>query len=82
MGFLSGSDGDESACLQETHVPLLGNPVEKGLAIYSGILDWRIPWKEEPGGLQSMGVTKSWKILSDNTHTHTNTFIFISIKLI
>ena len=32
-----------------------GNPLEKGMATHSSILSWRIPWKEEPGGLQSMG---------------------------
>ena len=31
------------------------NPVEKGMATHSSILAWRIPWTEEPGGLQSMG---------------------------
>ena len=34
--------------------------LEKGLATYSSILSWRIPWTEEPGGIQSMEVTKSW----------------------
>ena len=29
--------------------------LEKGMAAHSGILAWRIPWTEEPGGLQSMG---------------------------
>ena len=29
--------------------------LEKGMAIHSSILAWRIPWTEEPGGLQSMG---------------------------
>ena len=29
--------------------------LEKGMAAHSGILAWRIPWSEEPGGLQSMG---------------------------
>ena len=29
--------------------------MEKGMAMYSSILAWRIPWTEEPGGLQSMG---------------------------
>ena len=45
MGFPSGSDGEESSCLQETQVPLLGqeNPLEKGMATHSGILGWRIP---------------------------------------
>ena len=31
------------------------DPLEEGMAIYSSILAWRIPWTEEPGGLQSMG---------------------------
>ena len=38
--------------LQETRVPSLvrGDPLEKGMATYSSILAWRIPWTEEPGG--------------------------------
>ena len=41
----------------ETQVRSLGqeHPVEKEMATYSSILAWRIPWTEEPGGLQSMG---------------------------
>ena len=31
------------------------DPLEEGMAIHSSILAWRIPWTEEPGGLQSMG---------------------------
>ena len=30
------------------------NPLEEGMATHSSILDWRIPWTEEPGGLQSL----------------------------
>ena len=43
--------------MQETRVPSLGwkDPLEKGMAIPSSILAWRIPWTEEPGGLQSVG---------------------------
>ena len=43
--------------LQEMCVRSLGweDPLEKGMATHSSILDWRIPWKEEPGGLQSVG---------------------------
>ena len=33
---------------------------EKEMATNSNILAWKIPWTEDPGGLQSMGVTKSW----------------------
>ena len=41
----------------ETQVQFLGleDPLEKEIATYSSILSWRIPWTEEPGGLQSMG---------------------------
>ena len=43
--------------MQETWVQSLGqeDPVEKKMATHSSILAWRIPWTEEPGGLQSMG---------------------------
>ena len=46
--------------VQETRVQSLGwdDSLEKGMAIYSSILAWRIPWTEEPGELQSMGVTE------------------------
>ena len=42
--------------MQETQIQSLGweDPLEKGMAIYSSILVWRIPWTKEPGGLQSM----------------------------
>ena len=41
----------------ETQVQSLGweDSLEKGTATYSGILAWRIPWTEEPGGPQPMG---------------------------
>ena len=43
--------------MQETWVRFLGweDPLEKEMATHSSILAWRIPWMEEPGGLQSMG---------------------------
>ena len=43
--------------MQETWVQFLGqeDPLEKGMATHSCILAWRIPWTEEPDGLQSMG---------------------------
>ena len=43
--------------VQENGVQPLGreNPLEKGMATHFSILAWRIPWTEEPGGLQSMG---------------------------
>ena len=43
--------------MKETQIQSLGlkYPLEKGMATRSSILAWRIPWAEEPGGLQSMG---------------------------
>ena len=43
--------------MQETWVRSLGgeDPLKKGMASHSSILTWRIPWTEEPGGLQMMG---------------------------
>ena len=51
--------------IQKTQVQSLGqeDALEKGMATHSSILAWRIPWTEEPGGLQSMGwqrVRHSW----------------------
>ena len=52
----------------ETWVRSLGqkDPLEKEMASHSSILAWRIPWMEEPGGLQSTG-SQSWTRLSDFT---------------
>ena len=43
--------------MQEAQVESLSqeDPLEKGMATHSSILAWRIPWTEEPGGLQSTG---------------------------
>ena len=55
--------GKESICnAGEIQVPSLGgaDPFKKEMGIHSSILAWEIPWTEEPGGLQSMGLQKSW----------------------
>ena len=46
--------------IQETQVQSLSweDPLEKGKATYFSILAWRIPWTEEPDGLQSMGLQR------------------------
>ena len=46
--------------MQETRVPSLGweDRLEKEMAIHSSILTWEIPWTEEPGRLQSMGLQR------------------------
>ena len=49
--------------MEETWVPSLDQEdnLEQEMATYSSVLAWRIPWTEEPGGLQSIhGVAKSW----------------------
>jgi len=60
--------------VQETRVGSLGweDPLKKGMATHSSILAWRIPQTEEPGRLQSMGVTKSQTQLSDIFFTFTS----------
>ena len=56
MGLPGGSDGKESASMQETQVQSLGwgDPLEKAMATHSSILAWEIPWTEETGRLQNL----------------------------
>ena len=56
-GFLSVQLIKNLPTMQETWVWSLGreDPLKKEIATHSSILAWRIPWTEEPGGLQSMG---------------------------
>ena len=71
LGFPCGSDSKESTC----NVGYLGStlgqedPLKEGMAIYSGILAWRIPWTEEPGELQSMGLKRVGHDRVTNTFT-------------
>ena len=48
--------GKNLPAMQETQIQSLGweDPLEKGMATHFSILDWRIPWTEEPGGLESV----------------------------
>ena len=57
--------------MQETWVQSLGqeDALEKGMATHSGILAWRIPWMEEPGRLQSVGLQRVWHDGVTNTLT-------------
>ena len=59
-GFFGGSDGKESACNVGDPDQSLGrdDPLEKGMATHSSTLSWRIPWTEEHGGLQSLGLQR------------------------
>ena len=72
MAFPDGSVVKNMPAMQETRVKSLDweDPLEKGMATHSSIPAWRIPWTEEPGGLQSMG---SQRVGQDRA---TNTFPF------
>ena len=64
LGFPGGSVVKNPPAVQETQeigVRSRGqeDPLEEGTATHSSILAWRIPWTEEPGGLQSMGSQRS-----------------------
>ena len=54
---------------QEIQVPSLGqeDPLEEEMATHSSILLWKIPWAEEPGGLQSVG---SQRVLTKQLSLH------------
>ena len=56
LGFPGGSEGKESACNvgDQSSIPGSGRSLEK-MATHSSILAWKIPWTEEPGGLQPTG---------------------------
>ena len=70
-GFPGGSDGKESACNAGNlgSIPELGKSPGEGVATHSSILAWRVPWTEEPYGLQSMGSQRVGHDLATNTHT-------------
>ena len=60
MGFAGGASSKEPVCQcrgHETQDQFLHweDPLEEGMAAHSSIFAWRIPWTEEPGGLQSVG---------------------------
>ena len=52
-------------------IPRLGRSPEKEMATYSSILTWEIPWLEEPGGLQSMGLQRVVHDLATKQHKYT-----------
>ena len=63
--------------MQETRIQFLGreDPLEREMATCSSILVWEIPWTEEPGGLQSMGLQRvghEWV----TRHRSTQTIVF------
>ena len=66
--------------MKETRVPTPArkDPLEKEIATHSSILAWRIPWTEEPGGLQSMG---SQRVRHNSTH-HAFTVIYRKYSIV
>ena len=62
-----GKEPDSTQETQEMWFQSLGleDPLEKELSTDSGILSWKTPRAEEPGGLQSIGDAKNWTQLSD-----------------
>ena len=69
--WLSSKDSTCNAGAQEIQVQFLHqeDPLEKSLATHSSIFAWKIPWTEEPGGLQSMGWQRVVCDWSDLEHT-------------
>ena len=72
-GFWGGSVVKNLPAVQEMQEWSLGqeDPLEEGMATHSSILAWRIPWTQEPGGLQSTGPQRVGHDWSDWAHTHT-----------
>ena len=62
-------------------IPGLGRSLEKEMASHSSILAWRVPWTEEPGGLQSMGLQESdmTERLTLSTFTGLSSLSFLDI---
>ena len=60
MGFPVAQMVKILPAIQETWLRSLGweDHLQKGMATHSSILTWRIPWTEEPGGLQSIGLAE------------------------
>ena len=76
--WLSGK-GSACQCKRRGFDPWVRKmPLQEEMAAHSSIFAWRIPWTEEPGGLQSMGsqrVGHNWATECVHTHTHTHTSI-------
>ena len=71
-GLISGKEPTYQCSKQETWVWSLGleDPLEESVATHCSILAWVIPWTEEPGGLQSMGLQGEGHDWSDLAYIH------------
>ena len=60
LGFLMAQRVKNLPAMQEMHFQCMGreDSLEKEMAIHSSILPWRIPWTEEPSGLQAIGLQR------------------------
>ena len=60
MSMSAGPDGKASVYTVGDlgSIPSQEDPLEEGMATHSSILAWKIPWTEEPDGLQSMGLQR------------------------
>ena len=60
LDFPGGSDSKEFACnvADLGSIAGLGSPLEEDMATHSSILAWRIPWTEQPGGLQASSLSR------------------------
>ena len=69
--------------MQETRIGSLDrqDPLEEGIATHSSILAWRIPWTEEPGGMQSMGSQRVGRDRDDLAHTHRPFWVLFPLVL-
>ena len=78
MGYAGGSEGKEYTC----EAGALGweGPLEKGMATHLSILARRIPWREEPGRLQSMG-SQSQTRLSNKAQYDYYLYLILESKL-
>ena len=72
MGFPIGLAVKSLPAMQKSLVQSLGweDLLEEGMATHSSILAWEILWKEEPGGLQSMGLQRVGHKRASNTLTY------------
>ncbi|CAI9154152.1 unnamed protein product [Rangifer tarandus platyrhynchus] len=94
LGFPHSSVGKETACNAGDLglIPGLGRSPGEGNATHSSTLAWRIPWTEDPGEPQSIGLQESDMTEQLNhhdhvdtgythTHTHTHTYTYTSVSL-
>ena len=61
---------------------LIKDSLEEGMATHSSILAWRVPWTEDPGRLQSMGVAKEWNTTEVTAFLVPGTILSVGFTLI